>query len=242
MRGESQYVDDAPPPAGMLHAAVFGSPKAHGIITRLATEAARAAPGVVAVLTADDIPGVNRFGPIFEDEQLLVEREVCFIGHPIALVVARSAHQARQARELIEVEIDELPVVVDPREAFAAGDLIHPPRTMAAGDVAGAWSGCDVVVEGPLRDRRPGAPLPGDAARPRGAAGGRRDAGVLLHPGAGRGTARGGFGAWHADAQGRSGREAARRRLRWQGGPGHPLGGHGRAGRRRACRRRWSWC
>ena len=148
VRGESQYVDDVPPPPDMLHAAVFGSPKAHGIITRLATGAARAAPGVVAVLTAGDIPGVNRFGPIFEDEQLLVEREVCFIGHPIALVVARSAHQARQARELIEVEIDELPVVVDPREAFANGDLIHPPRTMALGDVAGAWAGCDVVVEG----------------------------------------------------------------------------------------------
>ena len=76
VRGESQYVDDVPPPPDMLHAAVFGSPKAHGIITRLATGAARAAPGVVAVLTAGDIPGVNRFGPIFEDEQLLVEREV----------------------------------------------------------------------------------------------------------------------------------------------------------------------
>ena len=148
VRGESQYVDDVPPPPEMLHAAVAGSPKAHGIITRLDTGAARAAPGVVAVLTAADIPGVNRFGPIFEDEELLVEREVCFIGHPIALVVARTAHQARQARDLIEVEIDDLPVVVDPREAFANGDLIHPPRTMAMGDVAGAWSDCDVVVDG----------------------------------------------------------------------------------------------
>ena len=148
VRGESQYVDDVPPPPGLLHAAVFGSPKAHGIIARLATGAARAAPGVVAVLTADDIPGVNRFGPIIEDEQLLVEREVCFIGHPIAIVVARSALQARQARDLIEVEIDALPVVVDPRAAFARGDLIHPPRTMAIGDVAGVWRECAAVVAG----------------------------------------------------------------------------------------------
>ena len=64
VRGESQYVDDVPPPPDMLHAAVFGSPKAHGMITRLATDAACAAPGVLAVLTAADIPGVNRFGPI----------------------------------------------------------------------------------------------------------------------------------------------------------------------------------
>ena len=148
VRGESEYVDDVPPPPGLLHAAVFGSPKAHGVITRLAVGAARAAPGVVAVLTAGDIPGVNRFGPIIEDEQLLAEREVCFIGHPIAVVVARSAHQARQARDLIEVEVDDLPVVVDPRAAFARGDLIHPPRTMAIGDVAGAWRQCAVVVEG----------------------------------------------------------------------------------------------
>ena len=148
VRGESQYVDDVPPPPGMLHAAVFGSPKAHGVITRLAADAARAAPGVVAVLTAADVPGVNRFGPIIEDEQLLAEREVCFIGQPIAVVVARSAHRARQARDLLEVEIDDLPVVTDPRAAFARGDLIHPPRTMAIGDVAGAWRQCAVVVEG----------------------------------------------------------------------------------------------
>lgn len=148
VRGESEYVDDVPPPPGLLHAAVFGSPKAHGVITRLAVGAARAAPGVVAVLTAGDVPGVNRFGPIIEDEQLLAEREVCFVGHPITVVVARSAHQARQARDLIEVEVDDLPVVVDPRAAFARGDLIHPPRTMAIGDVAGAWRQCAVVVEG----------------------------------------------------------------------------------------------
>ncbi len=148
VRGESQYVDDVPPPPEMLHAAVAGSPLAHGIVTRLDTAAARAAPGVVAVLTAVDIPGVNRFGPIIEDEELLVEREACFIGHPIALVVARTARQARQARDLIEVEIDELPVVIDPRAAFATGDLIHPPRTMAAGDVAATWGDCDLVVEG----------------------------------------------------------------------------------------------
>ncbi len=148
VRGESQYVDDVPPPPEMLHAAVAGSPLAHGIVTRLDTAAARAAPGVVAVLTAVDIPGVNRFGPVIEDEELLVEHEACFIGHPIALVVARTARQARQARDLIEVEIDELPVVIDPRAAFATGDLIHPPRTMAAGDVAATWGDCDLVVEG----------------------------------------------------------------------------------------------
>ena len=157
---------------------------------------------------------------------------MCFIGHPIALVVARTAHQARQARELIEVEIDDLPVVVDPREGFANGDLIHPPRTMAMGDRRRRLGGVRRGGGGELRDRRAGAPLPGDAARACRPQGGRRDAGVFLHPGAGRGAARDGGGARPADAQDRGGREAARRRLRRQGGPGHSLGGAGRAGRR----------
>ena len=141
------------------------------------------APGVVAVLTAADIPGVNRFGPIIEDEQLLVEREVCFIGHPIALVVARTAHQARQARELIEVEIDELPVVVDPRAAFAAGDLIHPPRIMAAGDVAGRLEPTATWWwRGAARSAARSTSTWRRSARVRSPEGGRRDAGVLLPP------------------------------------------------------------
>lgn len=148
VRGESQYVDDVPPPAEMHHAAVFPSPKAHGYIKKLDVEGARASEGVVAVFTAKDIPGVNCFGPIIEDEQLLVEREVCFVGHPIALVVAEKADLARKARDKIRVEIDDLPIVIDPRIAFTRGDLIAPSRTMAMGDVDTAWETCDVIVEG----------------------------------------------------------------------------------------------
>ena len=148
VRGESRFVDDVPPPAEMLHAAVFSSPKAHGFIEKLEIERAQASEGVVAVFTAKDIPGVNRFGPIIEDEQLLVEREVCFVGHPIALVVAERADMARKARDKIDVEIEELPIVTDPRVAYERGDLIHPPRTMAMGDVEAAWERCDVIVDG----------------------------------------------------------------------------------------------
>ncbi len=147
-RGTSRYVDDVPELAGMLHAAVFGSPVAHGELKSIDLEAARAAPGVVAVLTADDIPGENQIGPIIQDEPLLAEGEVHFQGHPIALVVAEDQHLARKARRRIRVEIAEKPAIVDPREAYARGEIIDRPVTFEIGDVDSAWEQCDLVVEG----------------------------------------------------------------------------------------------
>ena len=77
VRGESLYVDDEPPPMGMLHAAVLGSPVVRGQLVGLDFSAALAQPGVVSVLTADNIPGVNQIGPIIADEPLLAEAMCC---------------------------------------------------------------------------------------------------------------------------------------------------------------------
>ncbi len=148
VRGESQYLDDVPPPAGLLHAAVFGSPKAHGNIVDLDLGRVGRSEGVVAVYRAESIPGANRLGPVIQDEQLLAEEEVSYIGQPIAVVVAKSAESARRARDKIEVGISDLPVITDPRVAYDKGDLIHPPRTVEMGDVDSAWAKCNAVVEG----------------------------------------------------------------------------------------------
>jgi len=147
-RGESLYVDDNPEPAGMLHVAVFGSPLAHGTIRRLDLSAARALPGVVAIFTAKDIPGQNEVGPILKGEVLLVEELVEFIGQPVAIVVAETPEIAHFGVDLIDIEIDELPIVVDPRVAHANGNFIAPPRTFAIGDVDAVWRDCDLIVEG----------------------------------------------------------------------------------------------
>ncbi len=148
VRGESEYVDDLPPPAGMLHAQVFGSPVAHGRVKALDVEAARRAEGVVAVLTAKEIPGKNILGPIVLDEWLLAEDLVEYVGQPMAVVVAETWELARKALRLVRTEIDPLPPVVNPREAFAKGEVIHEGRTFALGDVDAAWSMCDLVLEG----------------------------------------------------------------------------------------------
>ena len=143
--GESIYVDDIPVMEGTLHAAIFGSPSAHGIIKALDLSEAEALAGVAAVLTARDIPGQNQIGGIIADETLFADGEVHFMGEPVAMVLADTEGTARAAVRRIRIDIDERPVVVDPREAAEKGELIQPPRTFSLGDTDSAWEQCDHV-------------------------------------------------------------------------------------------------
>ena len=118
-RGQARFVDDLPEPEGLLHAVVLTSPAAHGRITRLDTGKAVETDGVHGVLTADDIPGANEIGTLVADEPLLADDTVHFIGQPVALILADSKRQDREALPRIDLEIDELPAIVDPREAKA---------------------------------------------------------------------------------------------------------------------------
>ncbi len=147
-RGQARFVDDLPEPEGLLHAVVLPSTAAHGSIRRLDTGKARQAKGVRAVLTASDIPGRNQIGTLVEDEPLLAEETVDFVGQPVALVLAETAAAARAALALIELEIEELPALLDPRQAQERGELIVPPRTFCLGEVEQTWEKCAVVVEG----------------------------------------------------------------------------------------------
>lgn len=147
-RGESQYVDDIPQPEGLLHAAVLPSPVAHGKLRNVDASAALGSEGVIAVLTAADIPGENQIGPIIQDEKLLAEEAVHYVGEPVALVVAVTPEAARKAVKLINLKIKTLPAITDPRQAYASGHIIGTPRSFALGDIERAWDTCDVVVEG----------------------------------------------------------------------------------------------
>ena len=146
-RGKSQYVDDIPPPIDMLFAAVFSSPCAHGNIQKLNFREAQKMDGVEAILTASDIPGENQIGPIIEDEPLLTQNHVRYVGQPIAVVIARSSKIAIHAVHKIDIEIEELPVILDPLEAFDKGEIIGVPRHFNMGDVESAWAACDIILE-----------------------------------------------------------------------------------------------
>ncbi len=131
-----------------LHAWVFGSSVAHGKILNLDLTAALEVPGVVKILMAADIPGVNQIGGIIADEPLFAEGEVHFWGQPIALVLAETEAIAQTAAHKIKVEIEKHPVITDPREAQKAGSLIMPPRTFKIGDPETVFAACDYVFEG----------------------------------------------------------------------------------------------
>ena len=148
VRGESLYVDDVNIRQGTFHAVVFDSPKAHGKIKHIDYSKAEALKGVERIFTYKDIPGENQIGGIFPDEPLFAEHEVHFWGMPIALIVAKSEFIARQARHLIEIEIEDLPIIVTAKEAKEKGSYINAPRSFSLGNTNDAFNKCDYIFEG----------------------------------------------------------------------------------------------
>lgn len=121
--GRMIYADDTQFPGG-LAGKILGSPVAHGRIRRLDTRKAEQLPGVRAVVTAKDAPA-NRYGGIVRDKLIFTPDIVRYHGDPIAAVAADNVDIAEEALQLIEVEIDPLPVLIDPKEAAESTTLIH---------------------------------------------------------------------------------------------------------------------
>ena len=148
VRGESLYVDDVNIRQGTFHAVVFDSPNAHGNIKNIDYSKAQALEGVERIFTYKDIPGENEIGGIIRDEPLFAENEVHFWGMPIALIVAETEFIARKARGLIDIEIEDLPVITTAKEAKAKGSFINAPRSFSLGDTEKAFADCDYIFEG----------------------------------------------------------------------------------------------
>src|SRR5688500_8826463 len=96
--GESVFLDDVPPARNELFVDVVGSPYAHGKLVSVDTSAAMRVPGVVAIFTAHDIPGHNRFGPVVMDEDLLVKDVAMYVAHPCAIIAAEAPEALRAAK------------------------------------------------------------------------------------------------------------------------------------------------
>jgi len=136
--GEARYTDDIAEPRGTLYAAVGKSPIPHGRIVALDLDAVRAAPGVVDVITAADIPGVNDVGPIQHDDPILADGVVLFAGQPMFAVAATTVNAARAASGLARYDLAPLPAVLTIEEALAAESWVLPPAHLARGDAAAA--------------------------------------------------------------------------------------------------------
>ena len=151
--GEAVFADDLYMP-NMLFASVLRSPLPCAQIVSIDCSEAKKLPGVKAVLTAKDIPGINRYGAIIKDQQYLAEERVRFVSDPIAVVAAETKELAKQALKKIHVDYKKLPAVFDPEEAMKPGapqvhengNILHH-RKIRKGKVAEGFDQADIVVE-----------------------------------------------------------------------------------------------
>ncbi|MFT2720542.1 xanthine dehydrogenase molybdopterin binding subunit [Deinococcus sp. A31D244] len=132
--GHALYTDDLGVRLqNLLHAWPVGSPHAHARVTGLDTQGAHAVPGVVRVLTAADVPGVNDAG--VKGDEPLFPTEAMYHGHPVAWVLADSEDAARLGAAAVQVSYEPLPSVITVREAIAAEAFQGAQSTLARGDV-----------------------------------------------------------------------------------------------------------
>jgi CO/xanthine dehydrogenase Mo-binding subunit len=136
---------------GLLHAKVLRSPLPHARIVRINTEAAAAMPGVIAVITAADIPGRNLH---WGDQPVLCTDRVRYVGDPIAAVAADTPERAAAARDAIVLDLVALPMVDDPLAGISIeAPLLHPGGNLlhstdyAHGDLAAAFAAAAHVVD-----------------------------------------------------------------------------------------------
>lgn len=152
--GKAAYAYDMQLP-GMAYGDILRSPIAHGKISRLDTSRAKAVPGVLAVLTQADMPA-TRFGAFTADETALADGVVRYVGEGVAAVIAVSEDIARTAMELIDVDYEPLPAIVDPEAAMAEGaPQLHPDAALnivahnrvIGGDIEQGFADADVTYE-----------------------------------------------------------------------------------------------
>jgi xanthine dehydrogenase large subunit len=151
VQGSAIYIDDMPEPEGTLHVAIGGSPVARGAITMLDLDAVRAAPGVVAVLTAASIPGKNDVSPAMGDDPMFAEGRVDFVGQALFAVVATTRDAARRATMLAKSTIDEERPSVTVEDAIERQETVLPDYQFGRGNPSEALSRSKVTLSGQFR-------------------------------------------------------------------------------------------
>jgi xanthine dehydrogenase large subunit len=150
--GQAVYVDDIPTPEDCLHVYIAISTHAHANVGAVEFSTARQSEDVVAVISADDVPGTNDIGPVISDEPLfaigaaggVVECE----GQALFAVAASSLEAARAAAAKVVIEYQDLPALLTIEDAMAAKSWLEPPYKMARGDVGAAMKASPHKLKG----------------------------------------------------------------------------------------------
>jgi CO/xanthine dehydrogenase Mo-binding subunit len=138
----------------------------HGKILNIDLDKARELPGIVAIYTAKDIPGTNRYGIVHKDQEILVEKKVRCIGDPICLVVGENKKVVEEAVKEIKIQYELLDIITDPFEGLKEGaEMVHEKGNLlhrievSKGDILKAFQEADIIVENkysvPFQDHMP---------------------------------------------------------------------------------------
>ena len=149
--GGAHYIDDLPTPADLLHAAVGVSERAHADLVSVDLDPVRAAPGVVDVIGAGDLPAANDLGGRFRDEPILAPDVATYAGQSLFAVAAESVRQARQAARVARIEYAEREPVLEIDEAVKREDFVVPSVRVARGDAAARLEAADHRLTGRFR-------------------------------------------------------------------------------------------
>jgi CO/xanthine dehydrogenase Mo-binding subunit len=153
--GRAKFTDDLKF-ANLLHAAPVYSDYVHAKLIAITTKEAENFPGVIKVLTAKDVPGVNRFGQIIHDFRIFADDKIRYHGDVVAVVVAETREIAIRAAELVKVNAEPLPAVLDPEAAMLPGaPLVHEnhgtnivnTHVVRRGDVEAGFRQADFIIE-----------------------------------------------------------------------------------------------
>ena len=152
--GRLKYAADMKMP-NMLHMQVFRSSRPHAKIKKLDLSKAKAVSGVEAIVTCDDVPGIDNFGVFIEDQPVLAKERVRYVGEAIAAVAADTLEAAKEAVSKIEIEYEDLPALYDPEEALKDEILIHEHYKtnlvkhipIRKGNVEEGFAKADLIVE-----------------------------------------------------------------------------------------------
>ena len=153
--GRAKFTDDLKF-ANVLHAAPAYSDFVHARIDAIDTRAAERVPGVVRVLTAKDVPGTNRYGQIIRDFRIFADDKIRYHGDVVAVVVAETREIAIHATQLVKVNAEPLPAVLDPEAAMLPGaPLVHEnhgtnivnTHVVRRGGVEAGFRQADFVIE-----------------------------------------------------------------------------------------------
>lgn len=133
--GEAVYICDMAEPAGTLHVQVGYASVAHAQISSIDLSEVESYPGVVTVLTATDIPGMNDVAPVIAGDPVFAESEVEYAGQSIFAVAATTLDAARKAAHLAKIEYEPLPVISDVASAMRQQSYVLDSKELSRGDV-----------------------------------------------------------------------------------------------------------